>query len=280
MSPASGPYDDRRGPVAQHIALAGEPGDIPGRPVLDVPCFGVGYEGATQFGHVVPVQLGAHSVVESGHTAIQSGRQNVVALVGGLVILTGGRHDLAQTEQVGGASGLGRRPDRRPLPPAEGLTAHDRAGDAAVDVKIPGLDILQPHGEILGIEGVQSGRQAVIDGVDGVDGLLQRPHAHDAQHGGEVLGEMELAAGCDAHTDARTPQAIAQIARGQHPPLAGAQRRQAPQRLDVVGDHERSDLGVQVLGAAHPQGGGGIHQLTGNALRGPGRADQDEQGTR
>ena len=253
MSTAGGPHDHGRGPIAQHIALAGQPRDVPAHPVLGLPGLGVGHERAAQLAHVATIQVRAHGVVERGYALVQGGRQVVVPLVDGLVVPVGGRHDLAQSEQVGRSAGLGRRADRRALPAPEGLTAHDRAGDAPVDVEVPGLDRLQPDGELLGVEGVQARGQAVIDGVDRVDRLLKSPHPHDAQHRGEVLGEVELAAGRHAHADARAPQAAAQIPRSQDPVLAGPQDGQAPQGLLVVGHDDGAELGVQVLGAAHPQ---------------------------
>ena len=204
----------------------------------------------------------------------------MAALICGLVVLAGSRHDLAQAEQVGGPTGLGRGADGRALPPAEGLTTHDRAGDAAIDIEVPGLNGLQPDGELIGVKGVQPRGQSVIDSVDGVDGLLEGIHPHDAQDRGEVLGEMELAARHNTDTDTGPPQSVSQVPRSQHPVLVGPQRGQSPQRLLVVGHDDRSYLGIEMLGTTDSQGCGGVHELAGDALRGACRSDQNEQRAR
>ena len=122
--------------------------------------------------------------------------------------------------------------------------------------------------------------QSVIDSVDGVDGLLEGIHPHDAQDRGEVLGEMELAARHNTDTDTGPPQSVSQVPRSQHPVLVGPQRGQSPQRLLVVGHDDRSYLGIEMLGTTDSQGSGGVHELAGDALRGACRSDQNEQRAR
>src|SRR5690606_17841973 len=67
-----------------------------------------------------------------------------------------GGSPLAETEQVVRATGLGAGADCRPLPAAERLALHDRAGDSAVDVEVAGLDAVEPGGDLVGIERVDA----------------------------------------------------------------------------------------------------------------------------
>ena len=60
--------------------------------------------------------------------------------------------------------------------------------------------------------------------------------------------------------------------------LTNPQGGQAAHGLLVVGHDDGPHLGVQRQRQAHPQGGGGVHELAGDALGLAGRGDQDQQG--
>ena len=57
----------------------------------------------------------------------------------------------AEADEVVRAAGLGAGADGGFLPAAEGLALDDRAGDAAVDVEVAGLDGVQPDPEFLAV---------------------------------------------------------------------------------------------------------------------------------
>ena len=187
------------------------------------------------------------------------------------------RLDVAQTQQVRGAAGLRGRSDGRALPPTKGLAAHDSAGDATVDVEVTGLDTLQPRGQLGTIEGVEARRQSVVDLVNGVDCILEGIHAHHAEDGCEVLGQVEFAAGHHARTDTGGPQPITQVPGLEHPVLALPQSRQASHRLLVVGHDDGTDLRVQGRRQADAQRGCRIHKLARNTRGASRRANEDQQ---
>src|SRR5699024_1212807 len=61
-----------------------------------------------------------------------------------------------EPHQVAGPACLGPGADRRLLPTAKRLSAHDRAGDAAVDIEVAGLDPLEPLPDLAAVERVQA----------------------------------------------------------------------------------------------------------------------------
>ena len=77
------------------------------------------------------------------------------------------------------------------------------------------------------VEGLEPGGEPVVDGVDRLDGLLERVDPHDTDDGREVLGEVELAAGHDPGADTRGPQAVTEVAGLEDPVLTDPQGGQA-----------------------------------------------------
>ena len=267
-----GAHDDVDLPVAQDVALAGQARHVTVGTVGGPPGSGICHQGAAQLGQVGGVQLTAHGVAQVRHARVEGGGSLLY-----LSALTAGGLDLAEAQQVGGATRLGGGADGRALPAAEGLAAHDGPGDAAVDVEVSCLNTLEPDRQLGGVQGLDPGGEPVVDGVDRLDGLLKRVHAHHPDNGGEVLGEVELATGHDPGADARGPQAVTEVAGLEDPVLARSQGGQAAYGLLVVGHDDGPHLGVQGQRQAHPQGGGRIHELAGDALGGAGRGDQDQQ---
>ena len=97
----------------------------------------------------------------------------------------------AQGEEVVRAARFGAGADGGALPAAEWLASHDGSGGAAVDVEVAGVDLVEPGRDLVGVEGMDAGGQAVVDVVDDVDGVGERVGGHDPEDGAEVLGAVE-----------------------------------------------------------------------------------------
>ena len=184
---------------------------------------------------------------------------------------------MSHADEVVGASRLRAGAHARTLPSAEGLTADDRARDRAVDVDVARLDPLQPDADLLPVQGVQTGGQAVVDGVLPVDRLVQRLGAHDAEDGAEVLRQVVFGQRLDAGAHARGPQPLPQSARLDRPGLAFAELGQPPEKLAVRRFDHRAHLRGQVLRVADLERSHGVDELTLEALGESERADEDDE---
>src|SRR5690606_36379565 len=111
----------------------------------------------------------------------------------------------AEVHEVVRPAGLGARADDGALPASEGLPPHDRAGDAAVDVEIAGLDRGEPGAQLLGVERVEARGEAIIDLILQADRLLEGRRPHDAEDRPEEFGEVVVAARGYARADAGRP---------------------------------------------------------------------------
>ncbi len=115
------------------------------------------------------------------------------------------RHE-PEADQVVRAAGLRAGADRGALPAAEGLPLHDRAGDAAVDVEVAGLDAIEPRGEVVGVLRVEPSGESVGDGVLQLDRVRERVRVHHAEHGTEELLAVEARSRLHAGADAGAPE--------------------------------------------------------------------------
>jgi len=75
--------------------------------------------------------------------------------------------------EVVGTACFGARSDGGIFPPTEGLAAHDRSGDGAVDVGIADLDGCAPLGDFLGVEGVDAAGETEIGGILDANGFIE-----------------------------------------------------------------------------------------------------------
>ncbi len=97
----------------------------------------------------------------------------------------------AELGDVVRTAGLGPGPHRRTLPPAERLPADDRSGDLAVDIGVADLDAFEPVLDLVVLEGVDAAGEAIVGGVLQLDGVVEIPGPHQAEHGPETLGLVE-----------------------------------------------------------------------------------------
>ena len=110
---------------------------------------------------------------------------------------------IRQPDEIVWPAGLGASPDGRPFPTTERLTAHDRASDAAVDIKVAGLGPAQPEGNLVPVKRMQPGCQAKVDLVLQLYRLGQVHGGHEPKNWAEILGQMELRPARYAGLDAR-----------------------------------------------------------------------------
>ena len=118
------------------------------------------------------------------------------------------RVERREAEDVVGSAGLRAPPDRRPLPAAERLAAHDGAGGVPVDVGVADLDPVEPVLDLGVVEGVDAAGEPVLDGVLQLDRVVEVVGPHDAEHRTEALGVVEPRPGLHPEAHARAPQPV------------------------------------------------------------------------
>ena len=166
------------------------------------------------------------------------------------------------------------------LPAAEGLTLDNGAGDAAVDVGVADLDVVDPVLDLIVVEGVDAAGQTVAGGVLPLDGLLEGFGVHDAEHWAEALVEVEPGARLHTIADAWGPQGafLIELFRLEQPALARLQLGKAAQQLLAWCLGQAVHGGGDVIAWAYLEGAHGVEKLAAQALGGTGCADEDDQG--
>ena len=104
------------------------------------------------------------------------------------------------------AAGLSTRAHDGLLPTAEGLALHNRAGNAAVDVGIAHLNVVDPVLNLGVIKRVDAASQAIAGVVLPGNSLFQRIGVHDAKDGAEALILVVPGARLHIIANARGPQ--------------------------------------------------------------------------
>jgi len=79
--------------------------------------------------------------------------------------------EVQQLDDVVGSPRLDPRPEGRLAHSSEGLPQHDRTGGDAVDVEVPGLDLLQPELLLAVVEALEPRGESVTRLVRQGDGL-------------------------------------------------------------------------------------------------------------
>ena len=197
------------------------------------------------------------------------GQFQVLACVSGAWQCGGIVGVVAEEHEVVRATGLRAEPDGGLLPAAEGLTPHDRAGDAAVDVGVADLDFVEPGAHLFGIEGVDAAGETEVHRVLELDGFVEVTGVHESEHGSEHLGEVEEGPRLDAVLDSRTPQAtrVIELLRLEQPGLTGFEGGQGPFELvgGILGQRSHGCRHVRRPVDDHRRGG--IDELAPVALR-------------
>jgi hypothetical protein len=147
---------------------------------------------------------------------------------------------------------LRTRSEDRVLPAAEGLAAHDRPGDRAVDVEIARLDAVNPARDLAVVERLDPARQPERGGVRERDGLVEIRGAHESQHGAEAPRAVEERARPPPELDPGRPEARvgADLARLEQPRLALVERRERAAEVRAGHLRERRDAARRFPGRA------------------------------
>ena len=135
---------DGQSTVAEDVAFRAQAGDVLRGAELFGPGAGVGGERALQRREFVGGQEALGRVLDPADAGV--GGSSARGAGGG----AGLADPFAEADEVVRAAGLGAGADGGFLPAAEGLALDDRAGDAAVDVEVAGLDGVQPDPQFLG----------------------------------------------------------------------------------------------------------------------------------
>ena len=187
-----------------------------------------------------------------------------------------------QRRQVIGTTGLGAQAHGGTLPAAEGLPLHDRTGDPAVHVQIARLDPIHPVQDLVRIQGMDAGGQAVVHGVLQFQGVVQIVRAHQAQHRTEALGQVEERTGPHTRADTGAPQlaGIVQLLGLDQPFLAGLELGECFEQLALGLLHGGTHGSLKVIGPRDHHGGRGVDELAAEPIGGRHGADQDAQRSR
>ena len=131
------------------------------------------------------------------------------------------------------AASLGARSHDGLLPPAEGLALNNRTGDAAVDVGIAHLNVVDPVLNLGVVKRVNAAGQAIAGVILPGNSLFQGIGVHDAQDGAEALVLVVPRARLHIIADARGPQGafLVELFRLEQPLLARLELGQTAQEL-------------------------------------------------
>src|SRR6478735_1590884 len=259
--------------VAEDVAFRAQSGDVLRGAELFGPGAGVGGERPLQRCEFLGGQEALGRVLNPADAGVDGSSGRGAGGGAGLA------DPFAEADKVVRAAGLGAGADGGFLPAAEGLALDNRAGDAAVDVEVAGLDGVQPDPQFLAVQRVQARGEAVFDLVLDRDGLLEGLCRHNAQDRAEELGEVEVGSAADTGAHAGAPELarIIELARLDGPGLALAEGGEGVQELAVGGLDDRAHLARRVLRVADLQRGDGVDELVVEALRLRHGADEDHQ---
>ena len=171
--------------------------------------------------------------------------------------------------EVVGATGFRARTHAGFLPATKRLTLNNGSRDSSVDVTVSRFHTVEPEGDLIGVQGVNTSGQAIVDTVLERQCLVQRLGAHDPKNGTKVLRLVEGASGLHTLANTRTPQAtlIIQKLGSEQPGLSWAKLREtgvelAPRSLD-----DRTHDRLRIIGVSHAKRGHRIHELAAEPLR-------------
>ena len=180
------------------------------------------------------------------------------------------------------AASLGARSHDGLLPPAEGLALNNRTGDAAVDVGIAHLNVVDPVLNLGVVKRVNAAGQAIAGVILPGNSLFQGIGVHDAQDGAEALVLVVPRARLHIIADARGPQGafLVELFRLEQPLLARLELGQTAQELLARRFRQTVHGGSDIEARARLKGLDRVQQLGAQALGLAGRADEDNQGGR